>query len=303
MLMKRITQILTFLILGLAGMAQAQTPTREDPVLARMGSQEIRLSQMQQLVAGLAPEVRKQVAANPQELERLLRQMMIQRALAAEAREKQWDRRPEVAAQLEQARDLALVQSYMNSVARPPASYPSDDEVKALYESSKAQLMAPAEYQVAQIFVAAPEDNEKAAAAAQKRINELAARVQKAPAEFSRLARENSDNKEAAAKGGDLGWLAEDRLVPELKAVVVKLAKGETSAPVKASGGWHLLRLIERKPAVVRPLAEVNDLLVTNLRMRRAQELERAYLENLATRNPISVNQIELGRLQAPAAK
>ncbi len=289
---------LMVLCLALGAPLFVHAQTKDDPVIAKMGALEMRSSQIQHLIDALGADARKQLAASPQELDRLLRQLMVRNAVVAEAREKGWDKRPEVVQAVEQAREQALAQSYMNNVARPPATYPSDEEVRALYEASKAQLMAPAEYQLSQIFVAVSDDTDKSAAAAQRKLADLSARLQKAPQDFAKLARELSDNKEVGAKGGDLGWLPEDRLVPELRTAVLKLAKGEISAPIKANGGYHVIRLADRKPSVVRPLPEVHELLSSNLRLRRAQETERSYLEAVMAKTPISVNQIELGRLQ-----
>lgn len=296
--MATLSRLLLPLLLALPVCTLAQTqPSRDDPVIAKMGAMEMRTSQLQHLIEGMPPEARRQLASNPLELDRALRQLMLRNALVAEAREKGWDRRPEVSLAMDSARDQALAQAYMNNLARPPATFPSEDEVKALYEASKSQLTAPAEYQLWQIFILAGDDD-KATAASQRRLAEIQAKLQKAPADFSRLAHEFSDNKDVAAKNGELGWIPEDRLVPELRTIVPRLARGEISAPIKANGGWHIIRLSDRKPASLRPLAEVHDALVANLRLRRAQELERIYLDSLAAKTPITVNQIELGRLQ-----
>jgi peptidylprolyl isomerase len=156
----------------------------------------------------------------------------------------------------------------------------------------------PAEYEL-QIFVQAPDESDKVAvAAALKKASDLAARVQRAPNDFAKIARESSEHKDSAAKGGDLGWLPETQLIPEIRASVVRMTKGELSPPIRSTTGWHIVRLIDRKPSTTRPLSEVRDTIVANMRLRKAQEAERAYIEALLGKTTVNVNQPELQKLQ-----
>lgn len=50
-------------------------------------------------------------------------------------------------------------------------------------------------------------------------------------------------------------------------------------------------------------LAEVRERIVNALRARRAQELEQAYLNDLAAKLGIAINQIELAKLQATCGR
>jgi hypothetical protein len=56
--------------------------------------------------------------------------------------------------------------------------------------------------------------------------------------------------------------------------------------------------LIEIKPGVAPPLAEVHDRLVAVLRSRRADALEQKWLADYTTKLGVTVNQIELAKLQ-----
>ena len=82
-----------------------------------------------------------------------------------------------------------------------------------------------------------------AVAAALKKASDLAARVQRAPNDFAKIARESSEHKDSAAKGGDLGWVPETQLIPEIRAAVVRMTKGELSPPIRSASGWHIVRL------------------------------------------------------------
>ncbi|MFM8268594.1 MAG: peptidylprolyl isomerase [Pseudomonadota bacterium] len=67
------------------------------------------------------------------------------------------------------------------------------------------------------------------------------------PEKFEEVAKSSSEDSGTAATGGDLGFLSLSSLSTELKSVVTKLPVGAVSSPVKTSGGYHLLKLLETR--------------------------------------------------------
>jgi peptidyl-prolyl cis-trans isomerase SurA len=58
-----------------------------------------------------------------------------------------------------------------------------------------------------------------------------------------------SDDKGTAKKGGELPEFSTGRMVPEFEAAAFALENpGDISKPVKTSFGWHIIKLIEKKP-------------------------------------------------------
>lgn len=272
-------------------------------VIARMGDVELKTDELKALVDALPPDARAQVAANPAALDRVVRNEMIRRALAAEARAKGWDKRPEVVAQMDRAREVALVAAYMNSVARPPETFPSDAEIKAAYEQNAASLTTPKQYRISQIFVLAPPETDKAGVAkALAKATDLAERAKKKGADFAALAKASSEHADSAGKGGDMGYVADGNLIPELRDPIAAMKKGDIVGPIKTQAGWHVIRLEDVREKGVRPLAEVRDQIANSLRLRRAQETEQAYLTVMTNRTPVTINEAELPRLQPAAA-
>jgi peptidylprolyl isomerase len=283
----------------LAALALPASLSAQD-IVGAMGGQQLRGADLKRIIDAQPPDVRRQLATDLGAIDRLVRSELVRQAILAEARQKQWDRKPDVQLLMERAREQALITSYVNDLARPAPGYPSEDEIKGFYEASKASFTVPAEYQLAQIFVVAPDASDKiATAAAQKKASDIAARVQRAPGEFAKIAREMSEHKDSAAKGGDLGWLPENQLIPEIRAAVVRMTKGELSPPLRSATGWHIVRLVDRKPGTTRPLNEVRDAIVNTMRLRRAQEAERNYVEGLLGKAAVTVNQVELQKLQS----
>ena len=271
----------------------------QDAVVGKMGTIEIKTSEMLRLLDAQPPEVRKQITGGLTELDRLARGELGRQSLLAEAKSKGWDKKTEVAFMMERAREDALLQIYMSDVARPPAGYPSEDDVKKAYEANKNAFALPVQFNLAQIFLAVPENADKqTAATAQKKATDLATKARAKGADFAQLAKENSDHKDTAPKGGDLGWLPETQILPEIRAVAEKMEKGEVSMPIRTTTGWHIVKLIDKKPSSTRPLSEVRDAIVSQMRQRRAQDLQRKYMEEMISRSQPTVNQVELSKLQ-----
>jgi peptidylprolyl isomerase len=285
------------LIAALHPSASAQQPPE---VIGTMGTQQVRSADIKRLVDALPPDARKRLATDLGALDRLIREELVRQSILTEARQQGWDKKPDVQLLMERAREQALLQAYVNNLSRPAATYPSEDEIKGFYDASRASFTQPAEYQLSQIFVASAEDSDNtAAAAAQKKAAELAARVQKSPGDFAKIARESSEHKDSAAKGGDLGWVPETQLIPEVRAEVARMTKGQVSAPIRSAGGWHIVRLADRKASSTKPLAEVREQIVATMRLRRAQDVERRYIEDLLSKSSVNINQTELQRVQA----
>jgi peptidylprolyl isomerase len=286
-------------VLALLAAVPAQANDKLPPgVIARMGDVELKAEELRPLVEALPPEARAQLAQNPAELQRIVRTEVLRKALAAEARGKGWDRRPEVVIQMERAREQALVATYMNNIARPPEGFPSDAEIKAAYDASQQALATPRQFKLAQIFVLAPPESDKAGfEKARAKAADLATRAKAKGADFAALAKSGSEHAESAARGGDMGWVADANLLPELREPVAAMKKGEVVGPVKASQGWHVVRLEDVREKGVRPLAEVRDQIVASLRLRKAQETEQAYLTFMTNKNPVNLNDAELSRI------
>ena len=269
-------------------------------LVGKMGDVEMQSSELKTILEAQAPDVRRQLATDPAALDRLVRSELLRKAVLSEARQKGWDTRQELQPLIERARDQVIVSSFVSNVAKPGDGYPSEEEIKQFYESNKAQLLAPAQFQLAQIFLPAAEGADKAKAEeARKKIGDLSAKLGKPGADFAKLAKESSAHKESADKGGELGWVSEEQMVPEVRRAVTGMTKGEISPPIKSAAGWHLIKLLDKRPAATRPLADIRANLIVAMRNRKSQDMERAYLEALSIKLPPTINQIELGKLQS----
>jgi parvulin-like peptidyl-prolyl isomerase len=267
-------------------------------VVARLGETEFTAASLADFVRSLEPNVRKQALADPQLLKRLVGLEMARIAVLNEAKNKNWQQRPDVARQIERARDATIVATYLSSVGAVPANYPSEAEIKAAYDMNRDSFMIPRQYRLEQIFVAAPSTVDKRAAdVAAKKAADMANIAKAKNANFGDLARAHSDHKPSAEKRGDLGWASQNDIMPEILTQIAGMTRGEISDPIRTNAGWHIVKLIDTKPAAPRPLAEVKDSLVASLRQRKLQDNQQAYIAFMLDKNPATVNDALLRKL------
>jgi len=286
-----------------AAPAQRQTAAQGGEVVARVGGRDISTAEVQAFLAGMAADQRAALARDPVMLSQALRIMLANQLVLKEATDKKWEDQPAVAAQLAKLRDDAIIAIYLQSVSQPPANYPDEAEIQKTYDANKSALIVPRQFRLAQIFLALPEGADKAIEdQVRKKLAEVQLKLKQSKADFSAIAKENSMQAGAAENGGDLGWVAETLLIPEIKTQVMGMANNAVSEPIKLADGFHIIKLIETKPAATRPLAEVRDALVQRLRAERAELLRRAYLARVLEQNPPAINELALSKVfEAPA--
>lgn len=270
-------------------------------VIARVGNTEVKVSELRAYVQGLSAEAQKELADNPAALNRVVRSYVARTLVLDEAEAADWEKKPEVATQIARAREATIVASYLSAQTAPPKDYPSAAEIEKAYTANKARLLVPRQYQIAQIFVAVAPDADKAAQEeVLKKVSEIQKRLRQKGANFEAIARETSEEASSAERGGLLGWVSETAMVPDVRSAVSGLEKGGVSEPIKMADGWHLVRLLDTKPATVPPLASVQEVLASSLRAQKQAENEQAYLARLLEKTPPAVNELALQSLLPP---
>jgi peptidyl-prolyl cis-trans isomerase C len=217
-----------------AGAAQAK-------VLAKVNGVEITDEDVKLALDDLGPGIPRQLEGKARDtyvLDFLVdEQLVVQKAQADKMAET-----PDFARKLAYLRDKALMETLLGKVAKEAAT---DAAIKQTYDEAAKNQKPETEYHARHILV--PTEDE--AKAAHKRV--------KGGEDFGKVATELS--KDAGAKGGDLGWFAKDRMVPEFGDAAAKLEIGQISDPVKSQFGWHVIKLEEKRPKVFPPLDQVRE--------------------------------------------
>jgi peptidyl-prolyl cis-trans isomerase D len=149
--------------------------------------------------------------------------------------------------------------------AQTPA--PTDAELRAYYEQNKARFGLEEQRRASHILLTAGDGGTAGdKAGARKRAEELLARLKANPAEFDKLARENSKDPGSAPGGGDLGWFGRGMMVKPFEEAAFGMKEGEISGIVETDFGFHLIRLTGVRGASTKPFDEVKAQIEADLR-------------------------------------
>jgi len=170
----------------------------------------------------------------------------------------------------------------------------SDDEVKKYYDDNKSKFHRPEAYHTRHILAALfPPDAIRAqsiqelkknrgyfARLAEEKIDKIIAELKKG-ADFEEVAKNQSDDESTREDGGDLDFIYKGIFDPGFDAVAAKLKPGQISGKVETKFGFHVLQLIEKKPAEVAPFKEMKPGIQKYLFMEAAKKQVATYVEKL----------------------
>lgn len=269
-------------------------------VIARVGDLDVKLDEVKSALAKLDQREQDAVAKNPALLNQVVRLLLVQRLMLNEATSKKWDEKPQVKAAIERARDSAITESYLQSISEPAPGYPSETELEVAYDQAKPSLAVGRQWKLAQIYIAAPEGIAKAdLEKAETKLAEVKKALADKNADFAALAKKHSEEPGSAAQGGEIGWMVEAQIQPEIRDTAIKLTAGAQSEPVRMKDGWHVLKCLEVKEPSTAPLEQVRTVLVERMRQERTKANSQAYMAALLEKNPVSINEITLAKALA----
>jgi peptidyl-prolyl cis-trans isomerase C len=199
-----------------------------------------------------------------------VKEELVNREVIAQAAQKRGlDRNPDVAAQMEMARQAVLVRAlFEDEVKKNPIT---DAQLEAQYTQFKGS-MGSNEYKVRHILVD-KEDDAKA----------IIAELNKG-GDFAKIAKDKSKDPGSKDNGGDLDWGPSARYVKPFADAVTSMQKGQTtSVPVKTDFGYHVIRVDDVRPLQVPPFAELKE----QFRSRAQQQQIQKFVMDLRQRAKI----------------
>lgn len=151
-----------------------------------------------------------------------------------------------------------------------------EEELRRVWREQQGEFVVPAAVRLQEIVVLSEGRDPAAVATTAREVHaELAA-----GATMEEVARK------WAATGSttqvvELGWVERGDLDPTLEAAAWELPDGGLTQPVQGRGGYHLIRLLERREEKVRPFEEVKDLIESRERQRRTAAEYASYVRRL----------------------
>ncbi|MBY0337605.1 MAG: peptidylprolyl isomerase, partial [Acetobacteraceae bacterium] len=269
--------------------ALTPAPAAEDPVVARVDGEVVRMSDVMATAAEALPEGMRNIPPEalrsllpPEIMRQIVDRTVTDRAMVLAARRAGLDQDAELRRRVQQTEENELRDALLRREVLPRVT---DAAIRARYD--REQQGRPAEEEVRARHILVP--NEADARAALQEIQRGAS--------FEEVARRRSTDP-AARQGGDLGFFKRGDMVPEFAAAAFALQPGQVSPnPVRTQFGWHLIRVEERRRSTGPSFEEARD----NIRQTLIQEEVQAAVERI--RAAARIELVEQPAAPAPAVQ
>lgn len=217
---------------GLRHLTDEQKKRVRGQILTQLEDEKLQLQEAQ----------KKKVTVSPVEVDKRINQMMAENRFDI-------DQLRKTLAEAGAGEDALRAQITASIAWQKTVQAEYQDRINVTPEMVQAEMRRNAEgadkphFHVEEIFlpVENPDQNERV----RKDAQEIEAQLRQG-APFQLVARQFSQHP-TAASGGDIGWVYLGQMAPELNAALAKMETGDTSAPIRSTGGWYILRLQERQ--------------------------------------------------------
>lgn len=252
-----------------------------DPVVASRGTAEVTLSEIDARVGQLPVADRAGFMNSPERIEQLIQTMLMDEQLADEARERELQKRPLFDVEVELAKDQILSRRRQQQFLADLEVPDMETLAKERYLAAPDQYTIPERLQLMHVLVRAigrtVEDAEALA-------GEVRAKALEG-ADFAALVAEYTDEKNPQTGNRTDGMLHNVRrgqMVSTFEEAAFALKEpGDISPVVKTPFGWHVIKLLERKPALRRSYEDVRGSIVAELRKDYIERTQKYHVDKL----------------------
>lgn len=205
------------------------------------------------------------VKDSPELRQALVAELVNRELLAQDAAKKSLDSSADAKLQFDQLKqnflaDLALKEYFSKiQITEEQLKTEYDAQLKVLGDASSLQ-----QYKLYQILLADEESAKKAIARLKRE-------------SFDKVAKDLSID-EAKNRGGEIGWVLPNQVLPAISNVMVNLAKGSVSvAPIQSPNGWHIIKIEDKRSFKVPSFEESKD----RVRVALIQKMRNDYIMQL----------------------
>ena len=183
----------------------------------------------------------------------------------------------------EELRERLLAERYVGEQTQKERA--SEAEARAFYDQHRALFDTPEEVHAQQIVVRSADE-------AKSLLDQL-----RKGAPFAQLAAAHSTSPDAR-QGGDLGWFAKGTMPKQFDEGCAGLAPGKLSGVVSSPYGFHIFKVLGRRPAKHHSFEEVKQEAFRRATAEKRAEAERQLLAQLRRSAEIKIDQSSFALLR-----
>ncbi len=249
----------------LASLAIAADPVASPSVvLATQGGARVSLDDIDAFAATIPEEQRAGYFNSPSRIETLVSGLLLQKQLAAEARELGLSADPTVKRQLEQAEDAALGKARMMNFRQTLKVPDLTQRAREEYIANREKYTQPESVRVKHVLIGFEGRDKPAAIALAERVRGEAVAH---PASFDQLIKDYSDDPRKLSNHGVVEGAQDPARHPSawVEAVANLKVPGAVSQPIETKQGLEIVQLVERTPSAVIPFDDVKRQIIAKL--------------------------------------
>lgn len=268
-----------------------------DPVVLAHGDTLVTLTDLRRSIEQTIPEhQRGHFYAHRERLTRHAVNFFVVRKLAELAQQRELSEAE--AWQVEEARMRALSQVQLDYLVETSPAQPDYEQLA--YET---YLAHPERFRIGESVRAEHiliGTDKRSAEEALVRAEQVLEQVQQGE-DFGDLVRVYSDDPSAADNDGDLGFFHRGNMVESFAEAAFALQEpGDIAGPVRTEFGYHIIRLIDRQPPIIRPFDEVRPGIIATEKARFRERLVNRIRAEIVALADVEINREALMELYRP---
>ncbi|MGA7869763.1 MAG: peptidylprolyl isomerase [Candidatus Binatus sp.] len=180
-------------------------------------------------------------------------------------------------------RGSMVIEKMLDDEFRAHHVQPTDAQIQQYYDEHRDLFVKdPGEAEIAHIAVKLPPNPTDAQKkAASEKIIKLYKEALKSK-DFAALAKQNSEDAESAAKGGNLGYFRPGQLPPVVDKLVFATPVGQLTQIVESNLGFSFIKVLSRRGETISPLSEVKAKIAMFLLDENEDTVVKALLKKIA---------------------
>jgi peptidyl-prolyl cis-trans isomerase C len=266
-----------FLGLALVVVGGANEARAQDAILATSGTLRITTEDLRADFMRMPEQARNLASADINSVRQSVGNLMVRRAMAAEAERLKLDQSDQVQRQLALLRDRILSDAWLAVVDQK--NEVTNEELERLAqkkynEEAFTRFKEQTPIKVRHILFEKSDEGKKFA-------NEILTKL-RGGADFAENAQKYSKDPGSASRGGDLGKVSRGRMVPAFEEAAFALKQnGDLSEVIETGFGYHIIRIDEVSTERIVPFAEVKTGLIQEVASKIRTDARNAAAANM----------------------
>jgi len=250
----------------------AKNNSEEQKILAKVKNRPITVKMVSERIEKLPSSL--QEAAN-EDRKKFLENMLIESILYEEAKKSRVGNRKDVKELVEAANRKIVISKYVELEVDDKIIV-KEEEIENFYNSADSQFIVGEKRKMQHALVPTFEEAE------------IFLQKLNSGEKFYDLVKTYSVGP-AKTNGGDIGYIGQGDLMPQIEEICFSLKKNEISDIIKTHLGYHIIKVIDILPAHKKPLNEVKNQVVQYIKAMKKQQIMLEFIKKLSKKYEVKI--------------